>query len=392
MTTPETCVPPAPPVPAAEFDLRLARARARMAERGIDAIALTDRHNIEYFSGYLTLSWAYNARPVLALLTSDRLYVFAARTERRNIESCARPFTPVYYDGFLREAVAALLATWAPIRAAGRSLAAIDYGQDMFGRGTLALVEGLGSSNAGVVEGADLLWAVRKIKTPFEAELKRTSYWIVNTAFDAAIRNAHVGMTELELCRLVQAQIVMRGAERFDPITMLFSKGDFVYNCPAGTRKLEPGHTVWTDFRSTYGGYPADRNRIARCGEPTPWERTAYAKVRDLTLDLCRFVRPGMTGGDVYRRFETLWIDADLGEVYGLASRIGHGGGMDITEPPSLARDSSEVIEAGMILHIEPKLEQNGAVFQFEEVIHVGPAGNDFLSDLSPPEIPVIPA
>jgi Xaa-Pro aminopeptidase len=271
-------------------------------------------------------------------------------------------------------------------------MAAIDYGQDMFGRGTLALVEGLRSSNAGVIEAADLLWDVRKIKTSFEAELKRVSYKIVNNAFDAAIAEARMGMTELALCRLVQAQIVMMGAERFDPIAMLFSKGDFIYNRPAGTRRLEPGHTIWTDFRSYYGGYPADRNRIARAGEPTAWERSAYTKVRDLTLDLARGVRPGMTGGDVYRRFETLWTDAGLGEVYGLASRIGHGGGMDITEPPSLARDSTEIIAAGMILHIEPKLEQNGAVFQFEEVIHVGHDANDFLSDLSPPAIPVIAA
>jgi Xaa-Pro aminopeptidase len=386
------CAPPSAPVPVAELELRLGRARRLMATRGIDAIALTDQHNIEYFTGYLTLSWAYNARPVLALLTQDQLLVFAARTERRNIEQIARPFTPIYYDGFLREAVDALLAAWDPIRASGRSLAAVDYGQDMFGRGTLALVEGLRSSNAGVLEAADLLWEVRKIKTPFEAELKRISYKIVNGAFDAAIRDATIGMTELELCRLVQAQIVMRGAERFDPIAMLFSKGDFIYNRPAGTRKLEPGHTIWTDFRSYYGGYPADRNRIARAGAPTPWERAAYTKVRDLTLDLARGIRPGMTGGDVYRRFVHLWTAAGLGEVYGLASRIGHGGGMDITEPPSLAHASTETIEAGMILHIEPKLEQNGAVFQFEEVIHVGEASNDFLSELSPPEIPIIGA
>src|SRR5258708_23600711 len=223
MTANDYCAPPPPEVPAAEFELRLRRARAAMAARGIDAIALTDKHNIEYFSGYLTLSWAYNARPVLALLTTDQLFVFAARTERRNIESCARPFTPVYYDGFLREGVDALLATWAPVRASGRSMAAIDYGQDMFGRGTLALVEGLrsssaGPSNAGVVEAADLLWDVRKIKTSFEAELKRVSYKIVNHAFDAAIAQARIGMTEVELCRLAQAQSVMRGAARFDPI------------------------------------------------------------------------------------------------------------------------------------------------------------------------------
>jgi len=43
-----------------------------------------------------------------------------------------------------------------------------------------------------------------------------------------------------------------------------------------------------------------------------------------------------------------------------------------------------------MILHLEPKLERAGAVFQFEEIIYVGEAGSEFLSDLSPEQIPVI--
>ena len=43
-----------------------------------------------------------------------------------------------------------------------------------------------------------------------------------------------------------------------------------------------------------------------------------------------------------------------------------------------------------MILHLEPKLEIDGAVFQFEEVIYVREKEIEFLSELSPERIPVI--
>ncbi|RWD77980.1 MAG: aminopeptidase P family protein, partial [Mesorhizobium sp.] len=57
---------------------------------------------------------------------------------------------------------------------------------------------------------------------------------------------------------------------------------------------------------------------------------------------------------------------------------------------PSLSKTDSTVIQPGMIFHIEPKLERDGAVFQFEEVVFVTDSGVEFLSDLSPETVPVI--
>jgi len=85
----------------------------------------------------------------------------------------------------------------------------------------------------------------------------------------------------------MQAKIFLNGAESADPIAMLFSKGDFAYGRQAGNRTLEEGHYIWTDFRATYGGYPADRNRTARAGHPQAWEREVYGVIRDLTHNLC---------------------------------------------------------------------------------------------------------
>jgi Xaa-Pro dipeptidase len=392
MTTPLFPLPPAPSIPELELKTRLERTRLAMANAKVDFLVLTSRSNFEYYTGHVTHTWAYHSRPLFALVAPKKLIVVGSNAEVRNIEQRPRHFDTKPYTGYLAASVKALIDVIAAEDAACRATIAIDYGQDNFGRGSFELVDGLRARNghSAVVAGADLVWSVRMIKSPFEASLKRTSLQIVDAAFDGAIADAYIGMTEIELQRDLQSRIILKGAERADPVAMLFSKGDFIYSRPASERRLEEGHYIWTDFRSTYGGYPADRNRIARAGEPAAWEIQTYAAVRALTLTLCKSARPGMTGSDLYTRFAELWREADLGSAYGAISRVGHGGGMDVTEPPSIAADSMEVLQSGMILHLEPKLERNGAVFQFEEIVLIRDEGVEFLCALQPEHIPVV--
>ncbi|WP_342723865.1 Xaa-Pro peptidase family protein [Bradyrhizobium sp. B097] len=390
-SVPPKPLPPAPPVPAAELERRRAGVRAQMSKAGIDVIVLSDQKNVAYLTDYRSLSWSYHARPVFAAISADDMVVFGSLAEARTVEVRARSFSSRYYDGYLPEAVAAISA-WISERVSGPRRTALDYGQDFYGRGSLELVEALSelSHDGKPVSASQILWSVRVIKSRFEAELKRIAFEIVNSAFDTALASARLGMPEYELCQMVQAQIFLNGAETADPIAMLFSKGDFSYGRPASDRRLEAGHYIWTDFRATYGGYPADRNRIARAGEPEAWEVDVYGRVRALTVDLAGAVRPGMSCADLYARFERMWIDADLGPLYSRVSRIGHGGGLDVTEPPSISRVDATEIRPGMILHLEPKLEREGAVFQFEEVILVTDTGCEFLSALSPETIPTV--
>jgi len=391
LQVPSTFRPPASAVPDAELKLRLANIRREMAASELDTIVLTDKKNVDYFTDYQELSWDSKPRPLFAIISMQDFVVIGSLGEAPTIDMKPRIFSTLYYDGYLAEAVESV-SSWIRDNTTGRRHTAVDYGQDMFGRGSLALIDALNTvSTKGKVESAaEAIWKVRLIKSRFEAGLKRTAFEIVNSAFDQTIAHARIGMSEYELYYLMQAQTYLNGAESADPIAMLFSKGDFAYGRTAKDRRLEEGHYVWTDFRATYGGYPADRNRIARAGEPHEWETKTYTAVRSLTIDLARQIRPGITCSDVYAIFEKMWREANLGKLYSHVSRIGHGGGLDVTEPPSLSRTDPTIIEPGMIFHIEPKLERDGAVFQFEEVVFVTDDGIEFLSALSPETLPVI--
>ncbi|TIR15785.1 MAG: aminopeptidase P family protein [Mesorhizobium sp.] len=385
-------LPPSPAVPMAELELRISRARAEMRRAELDVIVLTDPKNVQYFTDYRPLYMVNKTRPILAVITHERLLVTASLSQIKLLEGLPRVFSAVSYFGYLAEAIDVLADQITNIPASTRKRIAIDYGQDMLGHGSLHLVDRLRDLSSGhlVKSANDVLWRVRLIKTPFEAEMKKIAFDIVNTAFDQTIANAYVGISEFELCQMMQAQIYLNGAESADPIPMLFSDGDFFYSRHPSDRKLREGHYIWTDFVATYGGYPADRNRIARCGEPSDWEIDTYERTRSLTIELAKSFKPGLRCCDIYSNFQRLWKEADLGQVYGLVSRIGHGGGLDATEPPSISATDETVIEPGMIFHVEPKLEKDGAVFQFEEVVFVCDEGVEFLSVLSPEQVPVI--
>lgn len=382
--------PPSPDVPLDEQAIRLATVRREMAQDAVDFLVLTNQKNIEYFTDYRTLTWGYHSRPLFVVIDQRDILVVANRIESRNLESRPRAFSIVYYTGYLAEGACAIVQEISVRDPAATAKAAIDYGQDMLGRGSLEIVDGLRARGGRLESATDLLWRTRVIKSPFEANLKRISFEIVNAAFDDAVSQARLGITEVELCRQIQSRIILNGAECADPIAMTFCRGEFNYSRPPQMQPLAVGQYAWTDFRSTYGGYPADRNRIARGGLPEPWEIDAYDRTRGLTVALANGVRAGMTCGDVFGTFEQLWRDADLPPAYGLVSRIGHGGGLDVTEPPSISKNNPEIIRPGMILHLEPKLEINGAVFQFEEVIYVRETDIEFLSELSPERMPVI--
>jgi Xaa-Pro aminopeptidase len=383
---------PSPRVCAEELKQRLVNIRREMDTAGLDILILSDRKNIDYFTDFRTMSWAYKARPVFVGISAQELVLFGSLTEAKVIGLKPHSFTPVLYDGYLCEAVTTI-SKWANAASSGKRVRiGVDYGQDMLGRGSLQLIDALKSvsTDGHLSSAADPIWQVRLVKTPFEAEQKRTALDIVNTAFDQTIAQAHIGMPEYELCQRMQAQIFLNGAESADPIAMLFSRNDFAYGRPPSDRQLEEGHYVWTDFRATYGGYPADRNRIARAGPPNDWEVETYSRMRTLTHTLANSVKAGMTCAEVFDNFESLWAEADLGDIYSAVSRIGHGGGLDVTEPPSIAASDQQIIVPGMILHLEPKLERDGAVFQFEEVIYIRDDGIEFLSDLSPETVPII--
>jgi Xaa-Pro aminopeptidase len=105
-------------------------------------------------------------------------------------------------------------------------------------------------------------------------------------------------------------------------------------------------------------------------------------------------VRPGWTAADAWRAMAAV-LDPG-GRVETPVGRMGHGVGLDITEPPSVAVGDETVLEAGMALTLEPSLVWSAPggggrrLMVHEENIVVTAKGCELLTRRAAPELPVI--
>lgn len=374
-----------------ELEMRNLRIRQVLERNGLDALIVTNKETFEYFTGYRSLFWVSAARPFFAILSTAQAnpIIICASIETRNAEYNPGGCTFLFYNGFIDDALANLSTALKGMLPAPPRLA-IDYGEEMFGRGSLALIDllnDIGNPHR-LIEGGHLVWELRCIKSAFEIERKRVACRIATDAFFEVLPSLRIGHSEQHLAQALSTSMLKKGAQSIDWLPVRFGTGKFPGTRHPTMRQLERDDFLWTDMGCSYEGYLSDLNRIAKAGDPTREQEAEYGRVRDLTIAFAKSIKAGMTCEDVAREYEHLALG--VRSAKGPAGRLGHGSGMGLTEPPSIMMGSDVVIQENMVLHVEPRSETAGGVFQVEEVFVVREKGVEFLSDLSPPLLPVI--
>ena len=150
---------------------------------------------------------------------------------------------------------------------------------------------------------------------------------------------------------------------------------------PATSRPLERGDVLMLDTGCVSDGYFCDYDRNFSVGPPTREVADAHARLIDVTHAAFDLAKPGATIADLHR---ALQID-------GIGGRLGHGLGMQLTEWPSLIPEDRTILEAGMVLTLEPAIESApGRLMVHEENIVVRDGPPELLTVRAPREMPLI--
>jgi Xaa-Pro aminopeptidase len=159
-------------------------------------------------------------------------------------------------------------------------------------------------------------------------------------------------------------------------------------------RQLRPGDVLYVDVGAVWRGYFCDFDRNFSIGPPSDEVRRAYDRVYDATETGLAAVRPGCTAGDVWRAVSAV-VDPD-GTVGTPVGRMGHGVGMSLTEPPSIAPGDLTTLEEGMVLALEPSLvwsARDGVeprLMVHEEDVVVTREGCELLTRRAPSALPTV--
>jgi Xaa-Pro dipeptidase len=363
---------------------RLERLRALMQEHGMQSVLLGTGTNLAYFSGYPSPSRSV-PRPFFLLLplASDPVFFthtgHAAEARRFSWVSDIRSYqqlasVPVE---LIKDALAEkdLLGTTIGMELGVEQ--AFDYSYLEFGRLRAAL------SGAHLADAAPLLWALRMVKSPWEIACIRQACDITGEAYRVAFGSARGGMTERDVYLSMKDYLVQQSdGTVFLAITSGSGNYDLVTK-PPENRALVRGDLVWMDAGCTVKGYWSDYSRAGTVGTPCDEQCYAQDAIHLITTEAVAMARPGLRASSLWH-FCAQKLDAlafpITSSITQLASRVGHGLGLDMTEPPHLGPHDRTVLKEGMVITIEPGVATSYGTFHVEENIQITKDGAELLS------------
>jgi Xaa-Pro aminopeptidase len=364
-----------------------------MHARGLDALLVTTEANYRYLSGHATLAFMNRARPLFCLLPRiGAPLVLAGASESsvaRNTSWVAdvRAFTALVEPGVAELAQAVRdrgLAT-------GRIGCELGLAQrlGMPPNDFRALQERL--PGAAFIDGGDLLWALRRVKSAAEVTYLRRAATITSEAVTATLAAVRPGWTERDVYQHAATGVMRLGADRpgYGPVNADARAPDSMTGGPTA-RRLEPGRMVYMGAGCAYHAYWSDQVRVFAVGRATDHQRRMYAVMHE-AFDRCfAMLRPGVPLSDVARMSLAVLEAGGAGPYAGRLGRIGHGTGLDLSEPPSINLDDPSPLEAGMVLYLEPNFVTPEGNFLAEDTVLVTKDGAELLSSRAPAELPVI--
>ena len=143
---------------------------------------------------------------------------------------------------------------------------------------------------------------------------------------------------------------------------------------------------LFIDLGATYDGYFCDFDRNFACGDLDDETRRTHDIVWRATEAGMQAARPGATPADLAAAMVS--VMADAGATGGNVGRLGHGLGLQLTEPPSNMAGDETVLEPGMVMTIEPGMDYgNGKMLVHEENVVITEDGCRLLTTRAPREM-----
>jgi Xaa-Pro aminopeptidase len=362
------------------------RVAATLRDLDIEAAVLTSIPSVAYASGYAP-SWEmwpgynpYVPDPVACVVTADE---------------AATLVLPDYYGAYAgRSAIDVhLFPTYSHTHPPEPTSAFGDAVAEVLGsapgnvgiEGHSLPLSSLGAVRSRVrarewIDIADDLEQARRIKLPEEVEAIREACDIADLMQRTLKATAEPGRTELELAtRAIEAAWLARGA-RFAILTQLAS-GPITATLPSGepsSRVVEAGDVICLDVAPWPNGYWSDTCNGIVVGTPRPEHERVFDTLRTALEAGIERARPGARGREV----DAACRDVVRAAGHDYPHHTGHGLGTAHTEGPRITPDSDEILEAGMVIALEPGIYIEGlGGFRHEHVLEVTDAAPRLLTE-----------
>jgi Xaa-Pro aminopeptidase len=315
-----------------------------VADRGLDALLVTDLVNVRYLTGYTGSNGVALVGAGLRRFLTD--FRYASQVERE---------VP---DEWTRATVAQELMTAVPEHLPER---AARVGFDDAGLSVRAHAK-----LAEAVPGVELVAAGGMVEAL------------------RAVKDDLAGRTEREVAFALEMAMRRLGADEpsFGSIVAAGENGALPHAVPTGAQ-IPRDVLVTIDWGASHEGYCSDCTRTFATGDAIGEEaKEIYELVRRAQEAALAAVRPGPTGKELDAVAREIIDGAGHAEHFGHG--LGHGVGMAVHEGPRLSRLAGDAaIEAGNVVTVEPGVYVPGRLgVRIEDLVVVTRDGHDVLSSL----------
>ncbi len=330
-----------------------------------DLLVVGDPSHLTYFAGYSPSPFVFRTvesgrllllEPGRATLVADAMlgpFVEGALVDDR--------VAPVWYDGQhsapyrrgqLIDSALSRLANM-PGSRIGVELAAVPAG----------VVAGLRAARPQleIIDIGPLIRPLRRTKHADEVNLLRRSMRAGEAGLAAALEKVRPGMTELDVYLIVQNAAMTELGEQVI-VYGDFASGPRCARDKGGSptsRKIEPGDLLLLDFSVIVSGYRGDfTNTFAVGGGPTPGQRELFAACVGALHAGEAVLKPGSAARDVDAAVRGHFRALGLDQYF--PTHSGHGLGLGHPEPPYFVPESSDTLQTGDVVALEPGLYVEG--------------------------------
>lgn len=253
------------------------------------------------------------------------------------------------------------------------------------GRVPFGFVHRLLTSGMKIGPADEMLQSIRAIKEPFELKAIRKSARILSATFKRIPELLREGMTERELARGIQENLLAGGAETVDPLVQSGPRAADPHS-ESSSKKVRSGESIVVDVVSSYEGYAADITRTFVVGRQNRLFEEIYDSVLSAQEKAISAAAAGVQVGKVDAAARDSLEKDGLGEYF--IHRTGHGLGLEVHEAPYIVSGGKEVLREGMVFTAEPGAYLPGNLgVRIEDDVIVTAKGKDVVTSSLPKEI-----
>ncbi len=352
----------APEVRARE--LRRARLRSRLADDGLAGLLVFDLHNIRYLTGFTGTTAVAAVLPDEVVLLTDfryRLQAAEQAPDSRYLEveqkvSSLLPELLEGVDGPIGIEDGLSVARW---NATKDSLGDIEY-----------------RFAGGHVEH------LRRVKGSEELESLRRAGRLLAQTMGSLAEGPVVGWAESQVALALEVYARERGsaAPPFDFIVAGGARGAMPH-AEASAAPIEADALLVVDIGTAVEGYTSDMTRTFTTGRINEEKKRIFDVVREAQEKARRAARAGITCRELDAVARDVITEAGYADYFGHG--LGHGVGLEVHEAPRVSRLSEDVLEAGMVVTIEPGIYLPGVGgVRIEDTVLIQEDGIEILTPL----------